>query len=280
LAINGPMVGDEDSGIGGTGAGAEDGQAPGAFESRSRNRVGVKRGRAVALNAALIFLLLLSGISRAQDRHEPLPVDSFAAKISREAAPQIVDVRTPEEFDVNHLNGAISIDMREPAHLQGLDPFDKKKPVFIYAIQNKRSGILAEELRNNGFEKVYELKSGIASWIGAGYPYYSTAKDGLTLSDYKKDVGSKGLVLVDIGTKYCGLCRQVKGMIDSLKSEHDPAYRVVEIDLYNSPQLVAELNQVQAVPTVLLYKDGKIVWKRTGLSFSKTDIGDEIAKVK
>ena len=207
-------------------------------------------------------------------------MDSFAVKIGRQTVPQIVDVRTPEEFDVNHLNGAISVDLREPAHLQSLDKFDRKKPIFIYAIQNRRSGILAEELRNNGFEEVYELRSGIASWIGAGYPCYSAVKDGVTLADYKKSVGDKGLVLVDIGTKYCGLCRQVKGIVDSLKSENDPSYKIVEIDLYNSPQLVSELGQVQAVPTVLLYKDGKIVWKRTGLTFSKTDIGQEIAKVK
>ena len=113
-----------------------------------------------------------------------------------------------------------------------------------------------------------------------GYSYYTAAKGGVTLADYQKSISDKGLVLVDIGTKYCGLCRQVKGMVDSLKSEHDPAYKVVEIDLYNSPQLVSELGQVQAVPTLLLYKDGEIIWKRTGLTFTKTDIGDEIAKVK
>lgn len=225
-------------------------------------------------------LKINGGLLQAADVTAPLPVDVYAAKIGRETAPQIVDVRTPEEYDANHLNGAISIDLREPGYLQGLEKFDKTKPVFIYAIQNKRSGILAAELRSNGYNEVYELRSGIASWIGAGYPYYTAAKGGVTLADYKKSVNDKGLVLVDIGTKYCGLCRQVKGMVDSLKSEHDPAYKVVEIDLYNSPQLVSELGEVQAVPTVLLYKDGKIVWKRTGLTFTKTDIGDEIAKVK
>jgi sterol desaturase/sphingolipid hydroxylase (fatty acid hydroxylase superfamily)/rhodanese-related sulfurtransferase len=269
LAPRGPMVGDE------------------PFASREAELVETKNGKRplrrtnrVGSLGALVGLLLLSGICHAQDDHAPLVVDSFAAKIGRQTDPQIVDVRTPEEFDANHLNGAVSIDLREPAYLQGLDKFDRKKPVFIYAIQNKRSGILAQELRNNGFEEVYELRSGIASWIGAGYPYYSAVQGVVTLADYHKRISGKGPVLVSIGTRYCGLCRQVKGMVDSLQSEHDPSYQIVDIELYNNPQLVAALKEVQAVPTVLLYKDGKIVWKRTGLTFTKGDIASEIAKAE
>src|SRR5450432_4228243 len=220
LAVGGPMVGDVQSEL----TGREE------LSEAVYGDVGKKKRIRAGVLSSSIILLLLSGTLCAQNSTTiaPLPVDSFAAKIGRQTAPQIVDVRTPEEFDVNHLNGAISIDLREPGYLRGLDKFDKTKPVFIYAIQNYRSGILATELRSKGYNEVYELKSGIAAWIGAGYSYYTAAKDGITLTDYKKTVNDKGLVLVDIGTKYCGLCRQVKGMVDSLKSEHDPAYKVVE----------------------------------------------------
>jgi rhodanese-related sulfurtransferase len=231
---------------------------------------------------SFVVLLLLSGGLHAQQAEEfaPLGVDSFHTKIGHQATPQIIDVRTPEEFAINHLNGAISVDLRKEDHLKELSKLDKARPVFIYAIQNRRSGILAGELRKEGFSEVYELRSGIGSWIGAGYPYYNSARCGVTLADYKKSISDGGLVLVDIGTKYCGLCRQVRGMIDSLNGQHDPAYKIVEIDLYNDPQLVAALGEVQAVPTVLLYKNEKIVWKRTGLSFTKGDIETEIKKEK
>jgi sterol desaturase/sphingolipid hydroxylase (fatty acid hydroxylase superfamily)/rhodanese-related sulfurtransferase len=237
-------------------------------------------GRSFLLYAVAGESGIAIGELKGNEEFEALRVDSFHAKVGRQAAPQIIDVRTPEEFAINHLIGAISVDLRKEDHLKELSTLDKARPVFIYAIQNRRSGILAGELRKAGFLEVYELKSGIGSWIGAGYPYYSSVRPGVTLADYKKSISDGGLVLVDIGTKYCGLCRQVKGMIDSLKSQHDPAYKVVEIDLYNDPQLVAALGEVQAVPTVLLYKKDKIVWKRTGLSFTKNDIETEIEKVK
>jgi len=209
----------------------------------------------------------------------PLSVDSFAARISRQSKPQIIDVRTPEEFVINHINGAINVDLKAANYLDGLKQFDKKQPVFIYAIQNYRPGLLAKELRENGYTEVYELKSGIANWIGSGRPYYSSIKNVLSFSEYKKIIAGNKVVLVDIGTKYCGACVKVKLIVDSLKSESNNSYEIVQLELYNNPQLAADLKEIQAVPTVILYKDGKIAWKKTGLSFTKEEITAEIAKI-
>ena len=214
------------------------------------------------------------------DLHEPLTADAFAAKIKKEAAPQIIDARKPEEFAINHINGAVNIDQFAGNYSAQLQQFDKAKPVFIYAIQNYRPGIIAKELRQLGYKEVYELKSGIANWIGAGYPYFSSVKNIVSLADYNKTIAGNRLVLVDIGTKYCGTCVKVKQVVDSLKQSNDAAYRIEEIDLYHNPELVAGLKEIQAVPTVLLYKNGKVIWKRTGLSFTKTDIEAAIEKAK
>jgi len=210
----------------------------------------------------------------------PLSVDSFAAKISRQSKPQIIDVRTPEEYIINHINGAINIDLKAPNYLDSLKQFDKNKPVFIYAIQNYRPGLLAKELRENEYTEVYELKSGIANWIGSGHPYYSSIKNVVSFADYKKIIASNKVVLVDIGTKYCGACVKVKMIVDSLKSESNNSYEIIQLELYNNPQLAADLKEIQAVPTVILYKDGQIVWKKTGLTFTKDEISAEVAKVK
>jgi rhodanese-related sulfurtransferase len=210
----------------------------------------------------------------------PLPVDSFASKINRQAKPQIIDVRTPEEYEMNHIRGAVSVNLKEEGYLKSIAGFDANKPVFIYAIQNYRSGLLATELRQKGYKEVYELKSGIASWIGAGYPYYSSVKNGVSLADYKKIVSSKKLVLVDIGTRYCGACVKVGKLLDSLKTEGDQSYEIVKLELYNNPELAAALKEITAVPTVILYKGGKEVWKKTGLTFTKEEIAGEIEKAK
>jgi rhodanese-related sulfurtransferase/glutaredoxin-related protein len=216
----------------------------------------------------------------ASTAYPPLTADSFAAKIRRQANPQVIDVRTPEEFVINHINGAINIDLKTSNYLDDLKQFDKTKPVFLYAIQNYRPGLLAKELREKGYSEVYELKSGIANWIGSGYPYFSSVKNVVAIAEYNKIITDNKLVLVDIGTKYCGACVKAKQIVDSLKAESNNSYETVQIDLYKNPQLAADLKEITAVPTILLYKDGKLVWKRTGLTFTKEELSAAIAKVK
>jgi rhodanese-related sulfurtransferase len=231
----------------------------------------------------IAFTLILTPLfARKEISPSVISVDSFASKISRQSKPQIIDVRTPEEFKMNHINGAVHINLKEGNYVNLLKYFDKNKPVFIYAIQNNRPDILAEELNSIGYTAIYELKGGIASWIGGGYPYYTSVKNNISYAEYKQTISDNNIVLVEIGTKFCGLCMKAKAIIDSLLEDHNDSYQTVELELelYNNPQIVAALGEVSAVPTILLYKEGKIIWKRTGLTFNKEDIKIEIAKAQ
>jgi rhodanese-related sulfurtransferase/glutaredoxin-related protein len=234
------------------------------------------------ITAAFMLLATGSAFSQLEIKTEPVPVaaDSFAAKIKRQAKPQIIDTRTSEEYSINHINGAVNVDLRTEGYLNTLPAFDKTKPVFVYAIQNYRSGILAKQLRESGYPEVYELKSGIPSWIGAGYPYYSSVTEEVSFADYKKIVAANKVVLVDIGTKYCGACVKVKKLVDSLQAENDNSYKIVQLELYNNPKLAAELKEIKSVPTVLLYKNGKVIWRKNGFTFTKEELNAEIAKAK
>lgn len=205
-----------------------------------------------------------------------LPVDSFAAQLKTHRVPQLIDVRTPEEYAINHLYGAISVDLQKENYLDALKKFDKEKPVYIYAIRNNRSNLLAKKLRELGYTKVYELEAGIGSWIGTGKQIYTAARNETTLSDYNKLINSKKLVLIEFGTTYCGACRKVKSMLDSLPITPQSDSKIAFIDLYYNPKLVSSLNTVRAIPTVILYKDGKVVWRRTGLTFTKDEVEKEI----
>jgi rhodanese-related sulfurtransferase len=230
----------------------------------------------------ILSAISILGISAFAQKTNPdlISVDSFAAKISKQQTPQIIDVRTPQEFSINHIEGATYVNLKDDNHLDGLKSFNKTKPVFIYAIQNNRPDQLAQELHANGYTEVYELKGGIASWIGNGQKYYTSVKDNISLTDYKKTLADNKIVLVEIGTKYCGLCAKAKVIIDSLQDDHNSSYKVVQLELYNNPQLVSELGEVPSVPTILLYKDGQVIWKRSGLTFDKKDLNTEIAKAQ
>ncbi|RZN83412.1 MAG: rhodanese-like domain-containing protein [Winogradskyella sp.] len=77
---------------------------------------------------------------------------------------QLVDVRTPSEFDEIHIESAQNIDFRSPTFEDDITRLDKTKPVLLYCKSGKRSAKCARKLKEAGFEKVYELEGGISKW--------------------------------------------------------------------------------------------------------------------
>lgn len=79
----------------------------------------------------------------------------------------ILDVRTPEEFNQGHIEGAILIPVSE---LEGrLNELSKDKPIITYCRSGRRSMQAAIILVKNGFSKVYDM-GGIDDWIAKDYP--------------------------------------------------------------------------------------------------------------
>jgi thiol-disulfide isomerase/thioredoxin len=231
----------------------------------------------------IITIFLVASIvatTAAQTNEITIGIDSFVARVKREIKPQIVDARSPEEFAKNHLYNAVNINPQVPGFQQRIDALDKNKPVFIYSIQNGRSTILAKDLLSKGFQDVHDLLAGIGSWVGSGNPYYTSATQGLAIEDYKKILTENKLVLVDIGSEYCGSCKRVKPILDTLRKENGNAIKIVELELEVSPQLIASLKTVTAFPYLILYNHGEIVLQRSGLKDLKTDIDKSLSTIK
>lgn len=77
---------------------------------------------------------------------------------------QLIDVRTPEEFSVNHLKNAQNICVTDDDFRKQVTILDKEKPVYVYCRSGKRSARAAEILKQMGFTKVYDLQGGIMEW--------------------------------------------------------------------------------------------------------------------
>ena len=86
---------------------------------------------------------------------------------------------------------------------------------------------------------------------------------------------SDGLALVDVKAEWCGPCKVISPIIDELSSEYSNV-RFGKIDSDESTDKVRELG-VRNIPTLLLYKDGKIVERHVGM-VSKQQIKDLIDK--
>lgn len=220
--------------------------------------------------------LLLSATVYAQDTS--LSLDSFYAKMEREEKPLIVDARSADEYALNHVQGAVNYPGGEAGE-HWIETLERSKPVFIYSIANARSGQLARNLRSRGFAQVYDLKGGIAAWVGGGKSYFTTALTPRSWEAYKTTVAQNKLVLVDIGSRYCGACKKVKPVLDSLRQQHGDKLSIVELELEESPQLIAQLKTVTAFPYLILYRNGSVVFSRSGQGDLRNEVAAEVVKL-
>jgi thioredoxin len=221
--------------------------------------------RLLALGIA--FLLYLPIQAQDTKAKPSISFETFEAKLKQASPqPQILDARSLEEYQLNHLKGAVNVSVTNEAELQKqLSTLDKQQPIFVYSINNGRSGTLAKKLREQHFQEVYELPGGISKWVGAGRPVESTVGNGLTLGEYQQLLKSDKLVLVDIHSKYCGGCKKLTPIVDSVASEKSNLLKVVKIELFDNKQLGKELN-IESIPTLILYKGDQIVWQKSGIT--------------
>jgi rhodanese-related sulfurtransferase len=221
----------------------------------------------------LMMLLLWGGLIKAQQfssaAKEPSPSLAALATKSKAADAQILDARTAEEFAQNHLSGAINIDPVSTSHEKDIAALSKAKPTFVYSIANGRSVALAKELREKGFKEVIVLPGGIANWIGSGYPIVNHAKKGVSLSlaQFQTLTGSSDFVLVDFGSKYCGACRKLIPVLDTLEKKAGFPAKIVRIEAYDQTALLKAL-KINQLPTLVLYHHKKEIWKKAGQSTS------------
>lgn len=77
---------------------------------------------------------------------------------------QLVDVRTPKEYNEGYIENSQNIDYNSPTFDEDISKLDKTKPVILYCKSGKRSAKCSKKLIEAGFEKVYELEGGITEW--------------------------------------------------------------------------------------------------------------------
>lgn len=82
----------------------------------------------------------------------------------------ILDVRTPEEFDAGHLDGAVLLDFYEPDFADQLANLDPDKPYLLYCRSGNRSGQTIQMMEALGFTDVADVDGGINAWNSAGLP--------------------------------------------------------------------------------------------------------------
>ena len=89
-------------------------------------------------------------------------------------------------------------------------------------------------------------------------------KDRMEPDEFYALIKSDKPVLVDFYAPWCGPCRQMMPIIDSLKTKYKNEYTIVKINVDASKKLVREL-RIGGVPYLVVYRNGKILNSRNGL---------------
>jgi len=77
---------------------------------------------------------------------------------------QIIDVRTPNEFENGHIENAVNIDFKAADFIENISALNKNKTLLIYCRSGNRSGKAAKIMDSLGFTKIYDLEGGFMNW--------------------------------------------------------------------------------------------------------------------
>ena len=122
------------------------------------------------INALLTFvgIISLSVIScKAQEENTDvtiLSVEEAKTILAEEPGAVFLDVRTPEEFNEGHIEGAVLINFFDEDFKEQVEALDKDKPVYIYCRSGNRSQQAGMILTEMGFQEVYDIEAGYIGW--------------------------------------------------------------------------------------------------------------------
>lgn len=90
-------------------------------------------------------------------------------------------------------------------------------------------------------------------------------------------IGSKEPVVVDFFAEWCGPCKAMSPALEAVSKEMAGKVKVVKIDVDQNPATTQKY-RIQAMPTLMLFKDGKVAATQVGALVQKSKLEDWIKR--
>jgi rhodanese-related sulfurtransferase len=107
------------------------------------------------------FVLVFTfGIEASVKAQENLTPTAFIAKLKTTPNAQLLDVRTPKEWEAGKITSSKCVNFMDADFKQQVEKLDKNKPVFVYCAAGGRSTKASQILKESGFKVIYNLQGG------------------------------------------------------------------------------------------------------------------------
>lgn len=90
------------------------------------------------------------------------------------------------------------------------------------------------------------------------------------MSTFNNIIQSEKPVLVDFFATWCGPCQTLAPILKEVKDSFGERISIIKIDVDKNQQIASQY-QVRGVPTMILFQNGKQLWRQSGV-ISKSDL--------
>jgi len=96
------------------------------------------------------------------------------------------------------------------------------------------------------------------------------------MSDFNTIINSDKPTLVDFFATWCGPCKTMAPIVDETKNILGDKANVLKVNVDNNREVSMKYN-IRSIPTMVIFKNGEIVWRKPGVTSSK-DLVEEVNK--